>query len=264
MQRRQFLLSAASAAALLAVPAVQAAGTTLKIGVTAGPSAEILEHVLPIAKELGLTINIYEFQDYIQPNAALDAGDIDANIYCTKPFLDNENKTRGYHLAIAAPAFTLPMAVYSKKIKNLKDLPEGATVGIPNDPAMGARGLILLEQGGLIKLREGAGLLASRLDIVENPKKLKVVELEAAQLPHSLDDLTIAAVNGNYAAVAGLKPGRDGLLVEGPNGPYVCNIVVHEKNLNAPWVKTFIKAYHNPRVKEWILKKFEGSVVPGF
>lgn len=171
MQRRQFLLSAASAAALLAVPAVQAAGTTLKIGVTAGPSAEILEHVLPIAKELGLTIKIYEFQDYIQPNAALDAGDIDANIYCTKPFLDNENKTRGYHLAIAAPAFTLPMAVYSKKIKNLKDLPEGATVGIPNDPAMGARGLILLEQGGLIKLREGAGLLASRLDIVENPKK---------------------------------------------------------------------------------------------
>lgn len=136
MQRRQFLLSAASAAALLAVPAVQAAGTTLKIGVTAGPSAEILEHVLPIAKELGLTIKIYEFQDYIQPNAALDAGDIDANIYCTKPFLDNENKTRGYHLAIAAPAFTLPMAVYSKKIKNLKDLPEGATVGIPNDPAM--------------------------------------------------------------------------------------------------------------------------------
>lgn len=154
MQRRQFLLSAASAAALLAVPAVQAAGTTLKIGVTVGPSAEILEHVLPIAKELGLTIKIYEFQDYIQPNAALDAGDIDANIYCTKPFLDNENKTRGYHLAIAAPAFTLPMAVYSKKIKNLKDLPEGATVGIPNDPAMGARGLILLEQGGLIKLRE--------------------------------------------------------------------------------------------------------------
>ncbi len=267
MQRRKLIFAAAAAAAsapFLGASSAFAAEKTLRVGVTAGPSAQILEYVVPIAKELGLNVKIYEFQDYIQPNAALDAGDIDANIYCTKPFLDHENETRGYSLRIAAPAFTLPMAVYSKKIKSLKDLPQDATVGIPNDPAMGGRGLLLLAAGGLIKLREGSGLLPSKFDIVENPKNLKVVELEAAQLPLSLNDLTIACVNGNYAAVAGLNPSRDGLLVEGANGPYVCNIVVTEKNLNEPWVKTFAKAYQDPRVKEWILKKFEGSVIPGF
>ena len=131
MQRRKLIFAAAAAAAsapFLGASAAFAAEKTLRVGVTAGPSAQILEYVVPIAKELGLNVKIYEFQDYIQPNAALDAGDIDANIYCTKPFLDHENETRGYSLRIAAPAFTLPMAVYSKKIKSLKELPQDATV----------------------------------------------------------------------------------------------------------------------------------------
>ena len=156
MQRRKLIFAAAAAAAsapFLGAASAFAAEKTLRVGVTAGP--------------------------------------IDANIYCTKPFLDHENETRGYSLRIAAPAFTLPMAVYSKKIKSLKDLPQDATVGIPNDPAMGGRGLLLLAAGGLIKLREGSGLLPSKFDIIENPKNLKVVELEAAQLPLSLNDLTL-------------------------------------------------------------------------
>lgn len=265
MQRRTFLATTLAATfALTSVGPVAAAEKTIKVGVTAGVSAEVTEFVAKLAKKRGLNVKVVEFQDYIRPNAALNDGDLDANIYNTKPFLDRQNAERGYHLVIAAKAFTLPMAFYSHKIKNLKDIPDGATVGIPNDQAMGGRALLLLSNSGLITLREGSGLLASPLDVVKNPKHLKFVELEAAQLPRSLDDLTISAVNGNYAYTAGLNPKRDGLLVEAGDGPYVCHIVVQEKDKDAPWVKTFVEVYQQPEVKKFIEDKYKGSVLAGW
>ncbi|WP_418866524.1 MetQ/NlpA family ABC transporter substrate-binding protein [Sutterella wadsworthensis] len=173
-------------------------------------------------------------------------------------------KDRGYHLSVAGKGFTLPMAFYSKKVKSFAEAPKGATVGIPNDPAMGGRALFLLEKGGVIKLRKGVGYTPSVLDIVENPKDLKFVELEAAQLPHSLNDLTISAVNGNYAYVANLNPTRDGILVEDADGPYVCNIVVNTKDLGKPWVKQLVEAYQQPQIAAWIKEKYKGIVIPGF
>ena len=256
MKRRDIAL----AAALLPFASIFAGSTAfaadagnlkkLRVGVTAGPAAEILEQVVPLAKAKGLDIQIFEFQDYIQPNAALDSGDLDANIFQTIPFMEQTIK--------------LPMAFYSKKVKSFAEAPKGATVGIPNDPAMGGRALFLLEKGGVIKLRKGVGYTPSVLDIVENPKDLKFVELEAAQLPHSLNDLTISAVNGNYAYVANLNPTRDGILVEDADGPYVCNIVVNTKDLGKPWVKQLVEAYQQPQIVAWIKEKYKGIVIPGF
>ena len=270
MKRRDIAL----AAALLPFASIFAGSTAfaadagnlkkLRVGVTAGPAAEILEQVVPLAKAKGLDLQIFEFQDYIQPNAALDSGDLDANIFQTIPFMEQTIKDRGYHLSVAGKGFTLPMAFYSKKVKSFAEAPKGATVGIPNDPAMGGRALFLLEKGGVIKLRKGVGYTPSVLDIVENPKDLKFVELEAAQLPHSLNDLTISAVNGNYAYVANLNPTRDGILVEDADGPYVCNIVVNTKDLGKPWVKQLVEAYQQPQIAAWIKEKYKGIVIPGF
>jgi D-methionine transport system substrate-binding protein len=236
----------------------------LKVGVTAGVAAEVLEQVVPIAKQNGLDLKIVEFQDYVRPNAALNDGDIDTNVFQTKPFLERVNAERGYKLRIAAKVFTLPMAFYSHKIKRLEDLPQGASVGIPNDQAMGGRALLLLASSGLIELKDGVGLLPSVLDITKNPKKLKFVELEAAQLPRSLDDLTLSAVNGNYAYVAKLNPLKDGLITEPGDSPWVCHVVVNEKDLNQPWVQALVKSIQRPEIKQFIADKYKGNVLAGF
>src|SRR5262245_52127580 len=177
----------------------------IKIGATAGPHSQILEQVKKVAERDGLKLQIVEFSDYIQPNAALAAGDLDANSYQHKPFLDQQVKDRGYKITSVAYTVNFPIGVYSKKIKSLKDLKEGARFGIPNDPTNGGRALLLLQDQGLIKLNPGAGLKATPLDVVENPKKLKFVELEAAQLPRTLADLDAAAINTNFAIPAGLQ-----------------------------------------------------------
>ncbi len=236
----------------------------IRVGVTAGIAGEVLEQVLPIARERGLEIEIVEFQDYVQPNVALHSGDLAANIFQTRPFIEAQSRDRGFHFAVVGQAFTLPMAFYSKQVKRFEDAPKGATVGIPNDQAMGGRALLILDKAGIIKLRPGVGLLPGVFDIEENPKKLKFVELEAAQLPRSLDDLTIAAVNGNYAYVANLNPKRDGILMEEANGPYVCNIVVNEKDKNLPWVPVLVESYRSPSVREFINQKYAGAVLPAF
>lgn len=272
MKRRQLLGTVVSAGILASLPwqGLLAAETRLdppkkiKVGVTAGISGEVLEQVLPIAKARGLEIEIVEFQDYVQPNVALHAGDLDANIFQTRPFIEAQSRDHGYHFAVVGQAFTLPMAFYSKKVKRFEDAPKGATVGIPNDQAMGGRALLILDKNGIIKLKPGVGLLPSVFDIEENPKNLKFVELEAAQLPRSLDDLTIAAVNGNYAYVAKLNPKRDGILMEDANGPYVCNIVVNENNKDQLWAKVLVEAYRSPSVRAFIDKKYEGAVLAAF
>ncbi|QEL64094.1 D-methionine transport system substrate-binding protein [Oryzomicrobium terrae] len=231
-----------------------------KVGVTAGPHAQILEAVKKHAEKEGFKIQIVEFTDYVQPNAALASGDLDANVFQHKPFLDASIRDRGYKLAVAGDAVLMQFGAYSKKVKHLKDLPNGAKVGIPNDPSNGARGLLLLQDQGLIKLKADKGSAVSVLDIVDNPKKLKIVELEAAQLPRSLDDLDAATVNSNYALPAGLVPSRDAIALENPSTPFARIVIAaREQDKNAPAVQKFVKLYRSEPVKQFINATFKGA-----
>jgi len=236
----------------------------LKIGVTGGPHAQIFEVVKKIADKEGLKIQVVEFSDYVQPNAALAAGDLDGNSYQHQPYLDNQVKDRGYKLVSVAQTVNFPIGLYSKKVKKLEDLKEGAKFGIPNDPTNGGRVLLVLQDKGLIKLREGAGLKATPLDVVSNPKKLKFVELDAAQLPRSLDDLDASAINTNFALSAGLNPGKDAITQENAKSPYVNVLVVREADKGKPWVAKLVKIYQSEEVRKFIQTEFKGSVLPGF
>ena len=266
MQRRTSLIAAAiGTLALLGGALAQAQDkNSIKVGVTAGPHAQILEQVKKAAAKDGLTIQVVEFSDYVQPNAALAAGDLDANSYQHKPYLDQQLADRGYKFSSVASTVTFPIGIYSKKIKALDELKAGARVGIPNDPTNGGRVLLLLQEQGLIKLKPSAGLKATPLDVADNPKKLRFVELDAAQLPRSLDDLDAAAINTNYALVAGLNPSKDAIAVEGPKGPYANILVVRTADQAQPWVAKFVKAYRSAEVRAFIQSEFKGSVVSDF
>ncbi|MBC7489016.1 MAG: metal ABC transporter substrate-binding protein, partial [Glaciimonas sp.] len=154
-----------------------------------------------------------------------------------------------------------PMGIYSKKIKSLKDLKVGARIGVPNDPTNSSRALLLLQAQGLLKLKVGVSLQATPLDIVENPKKLKIIEIDAAQLPRSLDDLDAAAINGNYAEKAGLSPTKDGIAIEVARGPYSNIIAVRTEDKDKPWVAKLLKAYHSPDVKQFVVDQYKNSVI---
>ncbi len=237
---------------------------TFKVGVTAGPHAQIMEVVKEQAAKDGLNIQIIEFTDYVQPNAALAAGDLDMNSYQHQPYLDSANKDRGYKLVSVGKTVIFPIGIYSKKIKSLKDFPQGGKFSLPNDPTNGGRALLLLQEQGLIKLRPEAGLKATPIDVIENPKKIKFIELDAAQLPRALDDVDAGAVNTNFALEAGLKPGRDSIVMESPDSPYANVLVVQEKNKADPRVLKFVTIYQSPAVKDFIIKKFDNVVVPAF
>lgn len=254
---------AVAAAATLGFSA-HANDQTLKIGVTAGPHAQIMEVVKKVAAKNGLNLKIVEFGDYVQPNAALSAGDLDANSYQHRPYLDAQVKDRGYKIGWVADTVNFPIGIYSKKIKKLADLPNGAKFGLPNDPTNGGRALLLLQSQGLIKLKDNAGLKATPLDVVSNPKKLKFVELDAAQLPRSLDDLDASTVNTNFAIAAGLNPKSDAIALESAKNPYVNILVVRDADKQKPWVPALIKSYQSEEVRQFIDKEFKGSVFPAF
>lgn len=264
MNKRHLLKSTLALAVAAAGVTALAQDKPIKIGVTAGPHAQILEQVKKVAERDGLKVQIVEFTDYIQPNAALAAGDLDANSYQHKPFLDQQVKDRGYKITSVGYTVNFPIGIYSKKVRSLKDLKEGARFGIPNDPTNGGRVLLVLQDQGLIKLKPGVGLKATPLDVVENPKKLKFVELEAAQLPRSLDDLDASAVNTNYAVPAGLNPGKDAIAQESARSPYVNLIAVREQDKDKPWVAKLVKAYHSEEIRKFVQAEFKGAVVPGF
>ena len=265
MNKRTLIQSAVALALAASLPAtVLAQDKPLKIGVTAGPHAQIFEQVKKIAEKDGLKIQIVEFSDYVQPNAALAAGDLDANSYQHKPYLDQQVKDRGYKIVPVGYTVNFPIGVYSKKVKNLKDLKEGARFGIPNDPTNGGRALLVLQDQGLIKLKPEAGLKATPLDVVDNPKKLKFVELDAAQLPRSLDDLDAATVNTNYALSAGLNPTKDAIAQEAAKSPYVNLLAVREQDSAKPWVAKLVKAYHSEEIRKFIQAEFKGAVLAGF
>ena len=244
----------------LALSAAAATAEDIKVGVSPGEHAEIMEEVAKVAAPKGLNIEVVEFSDYVVPNQALNDGDIDANSFQHRPYLENQIKDRGFELVEVGTTITTPMGVYSDKITDIADLADGAKVGIPNDPTNGGRALLLLQQQGLIKLAEGTGLVPTPLDVTENAKNLTFLELDAAQLPRSLADTDISVINTNYALASGLNPNIDAIATE-QDSPYVNIIVVKDGNQDQPWVKQLVEAYHSPEIKAFIDEKYEGSVL---
>ncbi|ARN19427.1 MetQ/NlpA family ABC transporter substrate-binding protein [Piscinibacter gummiphilus] len=250
---------------VLAASALAAhAQDTVRLAVTAGPHAQIAEAARTVAARDGLVLQIVEFQDYIQPNAALDAGDVQANSYQHRPFLQSQIQARGYKITAVGDTVTFPMGFYSKKVKSLDALAKGAKVGIQNDPSNSGRALALLQKYGAIKLKPGAGISATLADIAENPKGLQIVPLEAAQLPRSLDDLDAAAINTNYAVQANLVPTRDAIAIEDAKGPYANLLAVRTVDKDKPWVAKLVKAFQSPEVRKLVESSFGGSLVPAF
>ncbi|WP_207480999.1 MetQ/NlpA family ABC transporter substrate-binding protein [Arenibaculum pallidiluteum] len=261
LQRKLPALAAATLAATLALAGPLHAAERVKIGVTPGPHAQIMEQVKPIAARNGVELEIVEFSDYVVPNAALASGDIQANSFQHEPYLDNQKADRGYDIVSVAKTVIFPMGVYSKKVKSLGELPEGARVAVPNDPTNGGRALLLLQAQGLLELRKDAGLKATPIDIAKNPKKLRIVELDAAQLPRSLDDVDAAVVNTNYAMESGLDPNKDAIARESAESPYANLIAVRGADAGKPWVKALVESYHSAPVKQFVAEKFKGAVV---
>ncbi|MHA7683272.1 MetQ/NlpA family ABC transporter substrate-binding protein [Cupriavidus sp. PET2-C1] len=267
MQRRSLFKSIALAAAMIVLPAAHAADQVVRLGTMSGPDAQIWEVVRTVAKRSGLDVKIIEFNDYAQPNAALDAGDLDANSFQHQPFLDSQIAARHYKIANVGLTYVAPMGFYSKKLKSLKALPDGAKVGIQNDPSNGNRALLLLQKEGLVTLRDGAGTNgknATPLDIKANPRKLKIVELDSAILPRSLDDLAVASINTDYAVKAGLSPTKDAIATEDLRGPYANLIAVRTQDKDKPWVKPLVAAYQSQEVRDFLATQFKGAILPAF
>ncbi|WNV10728.1 MetQ/NlpA family ABC transporter substrate-binding protein [Tardiphaga sp. 709] len=257
MSLRRYLLSILAFAALTGA----ASAETIKVGVTPGPHAQVLEAAKAVAAKKGLDIQIVEFSDYVVPNAALEAGDLQANSFQHQPYLDNQVADRKYKIVAVGNTINFPMGIYSKKVKTWDEVKSGATLAIPNDPTNGGRVLILLRDKGIIKLKDGVGFKPTLLDITDNPKKLKITEVDAAQLPRTLPDVDVAGINTNYATQAGLDPVKDAILREDPKGPYADLIAVRAVDKDKPWVKTLVESYQSPEVKDFIEKTFKGSVL---
>lgn len=255
------LLATAALAALISSTAQAQQPQTVRVGVTAGPHAQILEQVVPEAKKLGLDVKVIEFTDYVIPNQALAGKEIEINSFQHEPYLKNQLSKTNWKLTKVGYTIASPMGFYSKKYKSFADVPAGATIAIQNDPTNGARSLQLLAANNIIKLRDGAGVTAGTNDIADNPKKYKFIELDAAQLPRSLPDVDVAAVNNNYAVQAGLDPVRDSIVKETSDGPWVNIIAVRDEDKDKPWVATFVKAYQSEPVKKFIAEKFKGAYV---
>ncbi|MBX4335184.1 MetQ/NlpA family ABC transporter substrate-binding protein [Bartonella raoultii] len=231
--------------------------SNIKLGVMEGQEATIWKVAAQEAKKAGLNIELIYFSDYTLPNDAVNAGEIDANAFQHTPYLNNQIKQRGYKLSIAGYTFITPIGVYSHKIKSLKELRDGADVGIPNDPSNGGRALLLLHSLGLIKLKDPHDILASPLDIIENPKNLKIRELDAGMLGRAIDDFDIAVINTNWALVSGLNLQKDVVAWEkADNNPYNNIIVVRTSDKDAPWVKKLVAAYNSEPVRAKIKEVF--------
>jgi len=237
--------------------------STLVIGATPVPHGELLNLIRDDMAAQGITLRVVEFTDFVQPNMALLSGDLDANFFQHIPYLE----TNPEWAARLVPVFGVhvePFGLYSARHRSINDLPNGAFIAIPNDPSNGGRALILLEANGLITLREGAGLRATPRDIVSNPRNFRFRELEAAQLPRSLPDVDAATINGNFALQAGLNPQRDSLIIEGPDSPYVNVVAVQRGNENDPRIIALRNALQSDRVRDFILERYDGGVVPAF
>ena len=248
-----------------ASPSAGAASKVIKVGASPTPHAEILAQVKPILAKQGYDLQVVEFTDYIQPNVALSDGDIDANYFQHKPYLDDYDKEKGTDLVSMAAIHYEPLGIYPGKTKTLADLKEGAQIAVPNDTTNEARALLLLQSNGLITLKAGAGFTATVNDIDKNPKKLKVVELEAAQIPRSLKDVDMAVINGNYALTAGLDVDKDALAKEEKDSAaaqtYANIIAVRKGDENREDLKALVAALKSAEIQKYIADTYKGAVV---
>lgn len=254
----------AALAALILSNAALAAGNVLKVGASPVPHAEILQVVKPLLEKQGIKLEIVEFQDYVQPNLALDAGELDANYFQHIPYLETFSKDHNLKLTYLAKVHIEPIGLYSTRLKKLAELRNGATIGIPNDPTNGGRALLLLQSAKLITLKREAGLKPTVFDILKNPKKLQFKELEAAQLPRSLEDLDAAVINGNYAIQAGFNPVKQSLFLENADSPYANVLAVRIAGKNDRNLKALAAALRSKEVRDFINQKYQGGVVPVF
>ena len=233
------------------------------VGVTPGIHAEIMEQVKKEAAKQGITIKIMEFSDYVTPDVALSNKEIDMNSYQHKPYMDNLVKDKGLKIVSIGQTVVAPIGLYSHKIKSLDEVKDGMTVAVPNDPTNGARGLLLLQKAGFIKIKDGVKYPTPQ-DITDNPKHFQIKELEAAQIPRSLDDVDFAAINTNYAMDAGLNPVSDALLREDKDSPYANILAVHEDDKDNPTLKKIVEIYHSVVIKKYIEDHYKGALIPAF
>lgn len=243
-----------------------AAAQTIKVGVMAGPEQAVAEVAGQVAKEkYNLTVELVEFNDYAMPNSAVSKGELDANAMQHKPYLEKDSQEKGLNnLVIVGNTFVYPLAGYSTKIKTLDELQDGAIIAVPNDPSNLARALILLEKQGLIKLKDNTNLFSTTLDIVENPKKLVIKEVDTSVAARAIDDVDLAVVNNNYAGQVGLTATENGVFVEDKDSPYVNIIVARADNKDSEAIQNFVKAYQTDEVEAEAKKQFKDGVVKGW
>ena len=237
----------------------------ITVGATPAPHAEILEAAREALNKEGYDLKIVEYNDYIQPNVALDTKELDANYFQHYPYLENFNKEHNTTLVSAGAIHYEPFGIYAGKTASLDALADGAKISVPNDATNEARALLLLQDNGIIKLKDGAGLTATKQDVVENPHNIELYEVEAAQIPRSLDSVDFACMNGNFALQANLKP-SDALVVEKADSEaaqtYANIVAVAEKNKDAEWAKTLVEVLQSKEIQDFINKKYDGGVVP--
>lgn len=251
-------------AAVAAVAAFSAHAGDLTVAATPVPHAEILEFVKPALAKEGVNLKVKVFTDYIQPNVQVAEKRLDANFFQHQPYLDEFNKAKGTHLVNVANVHLEPLGAYSSKYKKLDELPNDATVVIPNDATNGGRALLLLDKAGVIKLKDSTNILSTIKDVTENSKGLKFRELEAATIPRVLTQVDLALINTNYALEAKLDPEKDALVIEGSDSPYVNILVARPDNKDSADMKKLVDALHTPQVKAFINEKYKGAIVPAF
>ena len=260
--------AASSAAAESTAETSELAGTTLKVAASPTPHAEILNAAKDILAEQGIDLEVIEFTEYVQPNLVTESGEVDANYFQHKPYLDGFNVEQGTHLVSVGPVHYEPLGIYPGKSSDLENIADGATIAIPSDTTNEARALQLLATQGLITVRDDAGLTATINDITENPHNIKFEEIEAAQLPRTVQDVDFAVINGNYAMEAGFSVGKDALATEDASSEaaqtYANVLVVKESRENDPAIQALYAALTSDKVKDYINSTYDGAVVPIF
>lgn len=241
------------------------AGTPVKIGATPSPHAEILEAIKAQLAEKGFDLEVVQFNDYVIPNNATETGELDANYFQHRPYMDDFNASAGTHMFAAIPVHFEPMAIYPGRTAKLEDIKDGATIAVPNDPTNEARALLLLEAQGLLKIAEGKGLSATKLDVIENPHNIQLYEIEAAQVPTVLPDVDFAVINGNYALGFNLFASKDSVAFEAIDSlaaeTYINYIVVKQGNEGAAFLQALREVLASEETIAFIAEKYQGAVI---
>lgn len=251
--------------AVLAALSLNSYSADLKVGAMGGQEADLVHTAAKVAKDrFGLDVEVVEFEDYVMPNIALAEGEIDANAFQHGPYLDAMVRDRNLDLVAVANTFIYPIGAYSQKINNIDELKDGAKIAFPNDPSNGARALILMHNQGLITLNDPTNLEASKLDVIENPRKFDLIDADAPSLPRILPDVDVAFINSNYAINADLLPKRDAILLEPEESPYMNIIAVRREDKDKKEILQFIDAYQSDEVAESAERVFKGAAIQGW